>query len=87
MEGAGCYALGHADREIGRLSAQARIFEPFTRRMLEQAGVTYGISCAGFRERRRRCGVSLFRNGGTGRARDRYGPGAGGGRCGNPAGA
>ena len=41
--GAG-YALGHSRREIGRLSVQAAIFEPFTRRMLQQAGV-----CAGMR--------------------------------------
>jgi SAM-dependent methyltransferase len=40
--GAG-YALGHSDREIGRLTAQARMFEPFTRRMLEEAGVSPGM--------------------------------------------
>jgi SAM-dependent methyltransferase len=43
MEGPGGYGVGHTDREIGRLSEQARIFEPFTRRMLEEAGVTYGM--------------------------------------------
>lgn len=37
------YGLGHSKRELGRLSAQARIFEPFTRRMLEQAGVSQGM--------------------------------------------
>jgi protein-L-isoaspartate O-methyltransferase len=42
--GAGAsYGLGHSERELGRLSAQARIFEPFTRRMLEQAGVSQGM--------------------------------------------
>ena len=40
--GAG-YALGHSQREIGRLSVQARMFEPFTRRMLQQAGVSQGM--------------------------------------------
>jgi ubiquinone/menaquinone biosynthesis C-methylase UbiE len=35
--------LGHSERELGRLSAQARIFEPFTRRMIEQAGVSQGM--------------------------------------------
>jgi ubiquinone/menaquinone biosynthesis C-methylase UbiE len=40
--GAG-YALGHSEREIGRLSAQARMFEPFTRRMLQQAGLSRGM--------------------------------------------
>ncbi len=39
----GGYALGHSEREIGRLSVQARAFEPFTRRMLEQAGVSAGM--------------------------------------------
>jgi SAM-dependent methyltransferase len=45
MGGAGGsgYALGHSEREIGRLSAQARIFEPFTRLMLLQAGVSPGM--------------------------------------------
>ena len=40
--GAG-YGLGHSEREMGRLSAQARIFEPFTRRMLQQSGVSQGM--------------------------------------------
>lgn len=46
MDGSGAgtsYALGHSDREISRLSTQARMFEPFTRRMLEQAGVAPGM--------------------------------------------
>jgi hypothetical protein len=37
------YALGHSSREIGRLSTQARVFEPFTRRMLQHAGVSPGM--------------------------------------------
>jgi SAM-dependent methyltransferase len=41
--GGGGYALGHSEREMGRLSVQARVFEPFTRRMLEQAGVSEGM--------------------------------------------
>ncbi len=40
MEG---YALGHSRRELQRLSAQARMFEPFTRRLLEQAGLARGM--------------------------------------------
>lgn len=40
--GAG-YSLGHSERELGRLSAQARVFEPFTYRMLQQAGVSQGM--------------------------------------------
>jgi SAM-dependent methyltransferase len=40
---AGGYVLGHSEREIGRLSAQARMFEPFTRRMLSQAGLAPGM--------------------------------------------
>jgi len=43
MEGSSGYALGHSGREIGRLNEQARIFEPFTLRMLEQAGLSYGM--------------------------------------------
>ena len=37
------YALGHSQRELKRLSTQARLFEPFTRRMFEQAGLTRGM--------------------------------------------
>lgn len=37
------YALGHSEREIGRLSLQARIFEPFTRRLFQQAGILPGM--------------------------------------------
>jgi SAM-dependent methyltransferase len=42
VRGAG-YALGHSERELRRLSAQATIFEPFTRRMLQRAGVSQGM--------------------------------------------
>jgi ubiquinone/menaquinone biosynthesis C-methylase UbiE len=42
VDGAG-YALGHSEREIERLGIQARIFEPFTLRMLQHAGVTQGM--------------------------------------------
>src|SRR5689334_19199253 len=41
--GASVYALGHSQREIGRLSAQARVFEPFTRRMIQEAGLSQGM--------------------------------------------
>ena len=37
------YALGHSEREIRRLSTQARAFEPFTRRMLQDAGLAPGM--------------------------------------------
>lgn len=46
MEGIGGgagYALGHSPRELERLSAQARVFGPFTRRMLQEAGVSEGM--------------------------------------------
>ena len=34
------YALGHSQRELKRLTTQAELFEPSTRRMFEQAGLT-----------------------------------------------
>jgi len=37
------YALGHSQRELTRLSTQATLFEPFTRRMCERAGLTPGM--------------------------------------------
>lgn len=37
------YALGHSEREMGRLSAQAGVAEPFTRRLLQQAGLSPGM--------------------------------------------
>jgi SAM-dependent methyltransferase len=33
------YALGHSDRELERLSAQSRMLEPFTRQLLQEAGL------------------------------------------------
>jgi SAM-dependent methyltransferase len=41
--GAPTYALGHSQRELTRLSTQATLFEPFTRRMFERAGLTRGM--------------------------------------------
>jgi ubiquinone/menaquinone biosynthesis C-methylase UbiE len=37
------YVLGHADRELDRLTIQARILEPSTRQLLEEAGLRRGI--------------------------------------------
>src|SRR5215470_12497497 len=37
------YALGHSDRELDRLSRQARAFEPFTRQLLAEAGIQPGM--------------------------------------------
>ena len=37
------YALGHSEHEMGRLSTQARVFELFIRRMLQQAGRSQGM--------------------------------------------
>lgn len=37
------YALGHSERELERLSRQALVFGPFTRQLLEQAGITSGM--------------------------------------------
>ena len=39
----GPYVLGHSDRELKRLSAQARIVDPITRTILNQAGVVPGM--------------------------------------------
>ncbi len=41
--GGAAYALGHSTRELGRLSTQAQVFEPFTRRMLQEAGIAEGM--------------------------------------------
>lgn len=38
------YALGHSEQELERLSRQAQAFEPFTRQLLQQAGITTGMS-------------------------------------------
>jgi SAM-dependent methyltransferase len=37
------YALGHSQRELERLSRQAQAFEPFTRQLLQQAGISAGM--------------------------------------------
>ena len=37
------YALGHSQQELDRLSRQAQAFEPFTRQLLEQAGISAGM--------------------------------------------
>ena len=37
------YALGHSEQELERLSRQARTFEPFTRQLLQQAGINTGM--------------------------------------------
>jgi ubiquinone/menaquinone biosynthesis C-methylase UbiE len=37
------YALGHSENELDRLARQAEGFEPFTRQLLQQAGITTGM--------------------------------------------
>lgn len=37
------YALGYEDAELHRLSTQARLIDPITRRLLEAAGITEGM--------------------------------------------
>ncbi|MGH9432328.1 MAG: class I SAM-dependent methyltransferase [Terriglobia bacterium] len=37
------YALGHSPRELERLTTQAKLLEPFTRRVFEQAGIGSGM--------------------------------------------
>jgi ubiquinone/menaquinone biosynthesis C-methylase UbiE len=37
------YVLGHADSELERLGAQARLFEPMTRRLFVEAGIGPGM--------------------------------------------
>jgi|SRR5215472_4511261 len=37
------YALGHAEEELDRLSRQARLFEPFTRQLFQEAGIAAGM--------------------------------------------
>src|SRR5215471_4073835 len=37
------YALGHSEEELDRLSRQAQAFEPFTRKLFQQAGITTGM--------------------------------------------
>jgi ubiquinone/menaquinone biosynthesis C-methylase UbiE len=37
------YAPGHSDRELDRLGAQARMYEPFTRQLFHEAGLRPGM--------------------------------------------
>ena len=37
------YALGHSDRELDRLSAQARLVDPITRQFFQEAGIARGM--------------------------------------------
>jgi cyclopropane fatty-acyl-phospholipid synthase-like methyltransferase len=37
------YALGHSKRELERLTRQAQAFDPFTRHLLQQAGIDVGM--------------------------------------------
>jgi ubiquinone/menaquinone biosynthesis C-methylase UbiE len=37
------YAPGHSERELDRLSVQARMFEPFTRQLFQEAGLREGM--------------------------------------------
>ncbi len=37
------YALGHSEEELARLTRQGEVFEPFTRQLLQQAGITTGM--------------------------------------------
>jgi ubiquinone/menaquinone biosynthesis C-methylase UbiE len=37
------YAPGHSEQELERLSRQAQVFEPFTRQLLQQAGINAGM--------------------------------------------
>ncbi|MGH9345297.1 MAG: class I SAM-dependent methyltransferase [Terriglobia bacterium] len=37
------YALGHSPQELQRLTAQAKLLEPFTRGIFRQAGITTGM--------------------------------------------
>jgi ubiquinone/menaquinone biosynthesis C-methylase UbiE len=37
------YALGHSAQELDRLAIQAKLLEPFTRRVFEQAGIAPGM--------------------------------------------
>ena len=43
MAKASTYALGHADPEVDRLQLQARVLEPFTRRLIHTCGIRAGM--------------------------------------------
>src|SRR5215469_16514752 len=38
------YALGHSEQELERLSRQAQAFEPFTRQLLQEAGIATAMN-------------------------------------------
>ena len=38
------YALGHSEHELQRLTRQGQAFEPFTRQLFEEAGISPGMS-------------------------------------------
>ena len=42
-EGASEYVLGHSDQELERLSSQALLIEPITRRFFREAGIGEGM--------------------------------------------
>jgi hypothetical protein len=37
------YLFGHSEEETRRLLLQGRLFNPYTRRLLEDAGITSGM--------------------------------------------
>src|SRR5436309_15496663 len=37
------YALGHSEQELQRLSRQGQAFEPFTRQLFKEAGISRGM--------------------------------------------
>ena len=39
----GGYVLGHSEQELKRLAEQARVIDPITRRIFEQAGIGRGM--------------------------------------------
>src|SRR5262245_49054013 len=41
------YALGHSERELERLIAQAQRYEPFTAHLFREAGITPGMRVLG----------------------------------------
>jgi len=42
-ESSGTYALGHSEEELDRLKTQARLIDPITRRLFQEAGVEPGM--------------------------------------------
>jgi ubiquinone/menaquinone biosynthesis C-methylase UbiE len=43
MESRNTYVLGHSDKELDRLTLQARMLEPLTRHLLQEAGIRPGM--------------------------------------------